>query len=331
LPWPLRLLDAAPLGPVYGGLLVTAAVLVAFLAWAWLTGAWGQSFGPQIWFELLQAILIGYAPAAAVISLRGALRDLDDLREVIELSPLEFENERQALTRFRPRPLAVAAVIGVAAGIALPFYPDTWVGGVRPEFGDPILTWALLRNVFMLGLYGWTVYFEVEVARRLSRIGERLTRVDLLDLTPLRPFARRGLRSVLLWVVLSVLISLLFLAPWSSEPALGFLALVLVLAAALLLLPAWGVHRRILVSKQVELSRVREAMCVARQGLLESAGAAPPGHLADLVAYESRVASIATWPFDLSTLVRFALYVALGLGSWLGAAVVERFVDAVVG
>jgi hypothetical protein len=68
------------------------------------------------------------------------------------------------------------------------------------------------------------------------------------------------------------------------------------------------------------------------RGLLEPDATTAPGHLADLVAYEARVASISTWPFDLSTLVRFAaLYVALGLGSWLGAAVVERFVDAVVG
>ena len=76
---------------------------------------------------------------------------------------------------------------------------------------------------------------------------------------------------------------------------------------------------------------MREAMRVGRQGLLESAEATPPGHIADLVAYETRVASIATWPFDLSTLLRFALYVALGLGSWLGAAMVERLVSAVLG
>ena len=128
-------------------------------------------------------------------------------------------------------------------------------------------------------------------------------------------------------------VSLLFLAPWSSDPALGFLTLVFVLAAALLLLPAWGVHRRILAAKQAELARVREVIRAGRQSLLEPtvAGSTPPARMSDIVAYEARVASIATWPFDLSTLVRFALYVALGLGSWLGAAVVERLVDAVVG
>jgi len=276
--------------------------------------------------------MTGYAPAACAISLRGALRDLDDLRGALELSPVEFESERQALTRFSPGPLLVAAVLGAAVGLALPFYSPGWVGG-RPAFGDPVFTWALLRNVLMLGLYAWTIYIEVEVARRISRIGERSARVDLLDLAPLHPFARRGLRSVLLWVVLSVLLSLLFLAPWSSDPALAFLALVFVLAAALLLLPAWGVHRRILAAKQAELARIREVMRNGRQSLLESGapGSTPPGRMADVVAYEARVASIATWPFDLSTLVRFALYVALGLGSWLGAAMVERLVSAVLG
>ena len=36
------------------------------------------------------------------------------------------------------------------------------------------------------------------------------------------------------------------------------------------------------------------------------------------------------WPFDLPTLARFALYVGIGLSSWLGAALVERFLDRVI-
>ncbi len=334
LPRPLRLLDTAPFGPLSGGLVIAAAVFLAFLAWARVTEIWGRpELGAQLWFELVQAVMIGYAPAASAISLRGALRDIDDLRGVLELSPVAFERERQALTRFAPGPVLAATVLGAAVGLALPFYPPSWSGGVHPELGDPLFAWLLLRSGLMLGLYAWTIYIEVEVARRISRIGERLARVDLLDLAPLRPFARRGLRSVLLWVVLSILISLLFLAPWSPDPALAFLILLFVLAAALLLLPAWGVHRRILAAKQEELARIREVMRSGRQSLLESgaAGSTPPGRMADIVAYEARVASIATWPFDLSTLVRFALYVALGLGSWLGAAMVERLVSAVLG
>lgn len=334
LPGPLRLLDAARVGPALGGLLIAAAVLLAYLAWAGLTGPWEpEGSTGQLWFELLQAVLIGYAPAAAAISLRGGLRDLDDLRDALQLSAVGFERERRALVQFPRGRLLLAVLTGAAVGAAIPFNPSGWMGGVRPGLGDPFFVWALLRNVLMLGLYGATVYYGVELARRFSRIGGQLARVDLLDLTPLRPFARQGLRSVLLWVVLSALLSLLFLAPWSSDPAIGFLALVFALATALLLLPAWGVHQRILATRQAELARIRELLRVGRLGLLEPAagGGIPPGHIADLVAYEDRIASVPTWPFDLSTLVRFALYVALGLGSWLGAAVVERFVDAVVG
>ena len=75
-----------------------------------------------------------------------------------------------------------------------------------------------------------------------------------------------------------------------------------------------------------------EVIRAGRQSLLEldAAGVTSPGRMADAVAYEARVASIPTWPFDVSTLVRFAFYVALGLGSWLGAAAVERLLDLVL-
>ena len=37
------------------------------------------------------------------------------------------------------------------------------------------------------------------------------------------------------------------------------------------------------------------------------------------------------WPFDASALLRFGLYTAVGVGSWLGAALVERLLDTVLG
>jgi hypothetical protein len=38
----------------------------------------------------------------------------------------------------------------------------------------------------------------------------------------------------------------------------------------------------------------------------------------------------ARWRFDTPTLVRFALFLLIPLGSWLGGAVVERVVDLVL-
>jgi hypothetical protein len=39
---------------------------------------------------------------------------------------------------------------------------------------------------------------------------------------------------------------------------------------------------------------------------------------------------VALRPFDTPTLVRFALFLLIPLGSWLGGAVVERVVDLVL-
>jgi hypothetical protein len=37
------------------------------------------------------------------------------------------------------------------------------------------------------------------------------------------------------------------------------------------------------------------------------------------------------WPFDAPSLARFSFYLLIGLGSWLGAAAVERLLDAALG
>ena len=60
---------------------------------------------------------------------------------------------------------------------------------------------------------------------------------------------------------------------------------------------------------------------------LRNSAGAPPGRLADLLAYEKRIGDVPEWPLDVPTLLRFALFLAIPVGSWLGGALVERLVD----
>lgn len=53
--------------------------------------------------------------------------------------------------------------------------------------------------------------------------------------------------------------------------------------------------------------------------------------VAPLLAWESRITDASEWPFGRTTVLRLALYVALGLGSWLGAATVERALGWLLG
>ena len=52
--------------------------------------------------------------------------------------------------------------------------------------------------------------------------------------------------------------------------------------------------------------------------------------LANLLAYRSLIDGVSEWPFDLSTLLRTGMVVALGVGSWLGSALMERLLGVVL-
>ncbi len=110
-------------------------------------------------------------------------------------------------------------------------------------------------------------------------------------------------------------------------PDIPILALIWLLGVALaaLLLPLLGVHRRIRATKDAELRRVRAQIRSER----DETGATHAG-LANLIAYDTRIASVGTWPIDVLTLLRFSFYVALGVGSWLGGALVERLLGALL-
>jgi len=162
-----------------------------------------------------------------------------------------------------------------------------------------------------------------------SKLGAHGVEVDWLDQRPLAPFARKGLRSVFLLGLYSALFSLFLLAPWGKPVAVPLLILFPLLCVAALLLPVTGVHRRLVAVKRTELARVDAALrAEAETNLKGGAGDAIDARLSNLVAYRRLVEDAGTWPFDLAIWLRFGLYVSLGLGSWLGGALVERLLGA---
>ncbi len=53
--------------------------------------------------------------------------------------------------------------------------------------------------------------------------------------------------------------------------------------------------------------------------------------LADLIAYHQLIDRTREWPIDAANLLKFFMYLLIGLGSWLGGALVERFLDSRLG
>jgi hypothetical protein len=180
---------------------------------------------------------------------------------------------------------------------------------------------------------GWliarTLTLELGVAFGFARLGSRSVTVDWLDQRPLAPFSRKGLRSVLLLLLFSFAFSLFLLEPWGRFVALPFLIFFPLLCVAALLLPVSGVRQRLLEAKRAELSRVDAALrAEAEANLKQTSAEAQGARLSNLVAYRGLVEAASTWPFDFGVWLRFSVYVALGLGSWLGGALVERLISA---
>ncbi len=170
-------------------------------------------------------------------------------------------------------------------------------------------------------------------SRRHSALARRIAAIDLLDLRPLLPFTRLGLSNALRVVGIAAIFSLLLIDVARYGVMVLLVAGLLVASATTaLLFPVRGVHLRIRAAKLEELERVNRAIRGDAEALRGSALVKREAtlSLADLVAYRNLVGSAREWPFDASTFRRFGLYLMIPLGSWMGGALVERLVDALL-
>jgi len=332
-PWTLKLFARVPVSPFWVGLAIAAAWFAFYLLYtAVLCDGPGQvaELSGRTWpSELVWSLIIGMAPAVTAASMRGSLRDLADLGPALDASPEELAALQRRIVTVPAKIVTLAGLVTAAGTIVLMLnHVNPWVSGQRPDLTHPALIWFVGRNVVNWWLISRAVVIEVSLARAFSQLGARLPAVDLLDHTSLAPFGRRGLRSVLLWMLYLSLFSLQYIMG-RAEPILGLgLVFVIGIALAAFLLPVWGAHLRLRDAKAAELKQVHELLADTRKHtFVAPADERTGGRLADLVAWERRVSEVSEWPFGGSTLLRFALYTAFGLGSWLGAAFVERLLE----
>lgn len=200
----------------------------------------------------------------------------------------------------------------------LVFRPDRWSADYPFVLAGLLLMgWFNFRFMFLL------IWSALEV----SRTARRVYSIDLLDTALVEPYAQHGVRCSLLTVVGLSISSNLWLDP--NSPALATVTTLIMLVSATaiaLFLPTWGIHKRLKTLKQKELKEVRSAITERRNPHDRSAEDALQLR-ADL-ALERRLTDVSEWPFDAGSYARVILYIFLGLGSWIGAALVERLLEA---
>jgi hypothetical protein len=105
------------------------------------------------------------------------------------------------------------------------------------------------------------------------------------------------------------------------------------MATATFIIPLIGVHTNILSAKRMELERLRDEIQIERAVVLNKStdDKFDSPRLANLIAYYQLIDRVREWPIDAVSLLRFVVYLLIGLGSWLGGAVVERLLDRTLG
>lgn len=319
------LADNLLLPPVATGIACTA-ILGGFALWfSWLIGivdevAAGRQEDIAVRAPVTLYMMLGYLPTAMYYLGRWTTEHFDKISRQLTL-------DRQPV--LFPRNLAnwVGIVGSVVTCLLFIQIPDNLLSLLRPwrwpaDFAFPLaglvfLGWFNFRFMFLLV---WT-------ALAISRTAKQIRRFDLFDTSAVKPYAQQGVRSSLLAVISLSISANLWLDP--NSPAIATAAtLVLLLAAALLalLLPTWGIHLRLKASKQSELNQIRKAIASRCDAATRSVDDAQ--QLRTDLVLERRLMEVSEWPFDAGSYGRVALYIMLGLGSWVGAALVERLLES---
>ena len=332
--------------PLKLGLGISGVLLVAFLAWETAFGRWPEllevaragalSRQPtgilrDFRIALIHILLVGYLPAAFLAVIQGGRRTVFELQGALDCTKEECKALASSV-RLRPAGLIVAGLIGLLIGFTTPYItppvPDQlW----NPQTWSPEVVWHRVLGPISAVWVLWLVYAVVSVSSRMSRLAAGLSSVDLLELRPMQPFTRQGLTNALLVFGYVSIAGLMVV----TEEGFGLVALILgpatlLVAGAAFLLALRGVHERIRQAKVDELTWVDEKILDQRASLRADGSGKAPGALADLAAYRDLVQGVPDWPIGSSSYGRFALYLLIPLLSWAAAALVERFVNALI-
>jgi hypothetical protein len=334
--WIDRLYDAAPLPPYAVGLAIALGLLTLILGIAAATGELAEFLAREdglrvdrnVRLGITLILLAGYLPTAQRYQKLASRRHLEQIRSATG-------GKRAAGDAAAPRPggrrWAGALGLLLVPLTALIIDRDPWLY-LRPGYWDAGTFWTWSTGLIFCWSLGRFAHATLESARAFSAVADELERIDLLGRDWLTPFAREGIFSALLWLVIPTA----FTINLTDEPLLYVAAPLTLICVTIgtiaLFLPSTGARRRLRAAKREEIARVHRAIRGDADALQASVigGRRSEPSIADLLAYERFLQSISSWPFDQATWLRFGLVLALPLGSWLGGAVVERLLSSLL-
>jgi hypothetical protein len=295
-------------------------MLLIFSLWVAITDWLGRDVHfsvSRLVFEVSSIAFASYFMGVTVHTLKATPRDVLALAPALALDEKSLAREAATITE-QSSAIHLWTLCWILTMIVL-----TWSASrmaiddnalVEELFEPSIAGWTYFRNLIYVFTLSQLIWVEIALARRLGKLLEEHGRVNLLDRSALQALAKRTKRSVLVWIPLVVHSSL-------------FIVVVL----AVVILPAKGIRRRYIEEKNRQLEKVRARIADRSAAVVDGSFTSESSGLPELVSWEQRLQQARVWPYDMTIFLRVFLYAAIGLSSWVGAALVERFIGAFFG
>lgn len=311
---------------------LTALVLFVLLYFFFTLGSDrhpAASGTPALFFSVTLAYII---PLFSYITDK-AEEALSELKPILTLSETEIENFRTKL--HSSSALRTSLVVLVSLVFAL--FQLTLIRGSLYTVISSATT-DLTEFVTTLGAFTiWLVMSTaiaglVQQAFVFAKLGKHHTHINLLNTRSLLPFARVSIYS-----------SLTIIGALAFFPLMGFGTEIhlsqqlpgaianLVPLIALFIVPIYPIHKHLVTLKQQELERIDHAVNAAaathsaidlKENNFET--------LLPLLNYRREIDNTSTWPFDVGSVSRISLYLIIPPLTWLGAALIENWVDSLL-
>jgi hypothetical protein len=335
-PWLIRIFDRVPLSLPAMGMLIALVHYLFIAALAHVLAPNLADAAYRLWqgelsilaLQVTKSIMVGYVISAGYYGLREAVRDFESLRPALSCDDVEFEQRLVRLRRVPRVPLHAATALALFAGFMGPLDPAMW-SLEPPPLGSARMSMSQIEAFLLAFITIRIIILELILATLFTSVARRFAIIELLDLERVAPFSRRALRAVLVFMLFITLQALQAMIDPHPSGVIEGLIITGVLAVAIFLIPLVPLQRHISAAKQSELARIRADIRCENEARIEGGGDWP--RFTGLIAYEQRIERVSTWAFNTSTLLRFALYVSLGIGSWVGAAFVERWLGTLLG
>ena len=328
--WPVALAELTGLSPLALGVACTLAIGAVILT---AIGAFApdrfesqsdyiSALGTGVFFTLLSA----YSIAAINFVIDRQQRALDELRPSLMLTDQSFAATKDELRTSTPGFLLLYAALSLAgAGAHLTLLSH--IGEVPidrrmleiPLLGSTIGTfvvWFVVTHVIAL-------FMENTIT--ISKLADD-AKIDVLQPHALDGFGTIALLPTLGLIGMQMLYPLLSLGGFNAGTVLPGFVLTLGSLVYLFFRPLWPLHRRIAAAKADAIAAANAHIDAWRES-----GDGSLAELQPLLDHRDYLFRLSEWPFKGSTFGRWLFYLVVPLAAWVSSALVEIWLEGVLG